>query len=159
LASTGLDADLAEAAQDLADERERQQAALAKTGQDLAEERERHTQTSQRAAAELAALRQTMKVADDTARATKHELTTALDAAAIRIDALEAANREAAIDREAAAKKFWTADQSVRVLMSPVVPASSNYSCVMPKSDGSAKVRLRFVVINLSPYEVRITGV
>jgi hypothetical protein len=115
--------------------------------------------TSQKATVEATSLRQTMKVAADTAHATQHELSTALDAATIRIVALEATNKEAALDREASAKKFWTGDQSVRVLMSPTVPANSNFSCIQPKTDGSAKVRLRFVVINMSPYEVKIVGV
>jgi hypothetical protein len=43
--------------------------------------------------------------------------------------------------------------------MSPLVPTNSNHSRLVPRKDGSVKVRLRFFVVNLSPYEVTVTGI
>ena len=178
LESTGLDADLVEAAVDLGMERERHAAAdeklgeflaaagldtdLVKAAADLAAEREQHAVAERKAAAEVASLSFMLREADTSAKTKRHELLASIDAANIKIEALESTSRQAALDKEAAsgdARRFWTAAQSIRVLMSPVVPSNSNSSCILPKKDGSAKVRLRFLVINVSPYEVRVTNI
>jgi hypothetical protein len=137
----------AEAAQRLSDflTATKLDADLVKAAADLAAERAQRAEADQKAAADL-----------------NSNLAAALDAANSRIFALESANRQAAVDNEAAAEdalRFWTADQSVRVFMSPIVPGGGNHSCIVPRRDGSAKMRLRFFVINASPFEVKVTSI
>ncbi len=174
LATTGLDADLAKGAADLAYERDQHAEAervlaafLATTGlgadlpqaaAQVAVERELYAQVT----ADADALRVAMMEAAELAARDKRGLTTTLSAANLRIANMEEASRQAAIDRVTTSgeiKKFWTADQSVRVLMSPLVPTNSHHSCLVPKKDGSVKVRLRFFVVNASPYEVTVTSI
>jgi hypothetical protein len=178
LTATGLDADLANAAADLAAERARHAAVdrslstflstagldddLANAAEDLAEERARHAEAEQRSAAELTSLRLALKETIERAEVDKSNLDAALDAARSRILDLEAASRQPAVAKQVTAddaRRFWTAEQSVRAFASPIVPGGGNHSCILPKKDGSAKMRLRFLVINMSPFDVRVTSI
>ncbi len=177
LTTTGLDADLAEAAAVLDAERAHRAEAdrklatfLATTGLAadltdaatvLAAERVQRAEADRKAAAEVTSLRRALQETIDHAALEKRNLGAALDAANESVLALEAASRQPAIDKQLAAddaRKFWTADQSVRVLASPL-PGGGSPSCILPKTDGTAKMRLRFLVINLSPFEVRVTSI
>jgi len=178
LTVTRLDADLVKAAADVAAERaqhaeaDRQlttfltttgfDADLMKATADLAAERAQHAEADRKAAADLTSLRRALKETIDDAALDQSNLDAALNAANSRIFDLEAASRQPAVDKQVAAddaKRFWTADQSVRVFASPIVPGGGNHSCILPKKDGSAKMRLRFLVINMSPFDVRVTNI
>ena len=135
---------------------------LVKAAADLAAERAQHAEADRKAAADLTSLRRALKETIDDAALDQSNLDAALNAANSRIFDLEAASRQPAVDKQVAAddaKRFWTADQSVRVFASPIVPGGGNHSCILPKKDGSAKMRLRFLVINMSPFDVRVTNI
>jgi hypothetical protein len=178
LTTTGLDADLVKAAAQLAAERAQHAEAdqrlatfltttglaadLVEAAAVLAAERAQHAEADQKAAADLTSLRRALQETIDNADLDKSNLDAALNAAQSTIFALEAASRQPAVDKQVAAddaKRFWTADQSVRVFASPIVSGGGNSSCILPKKDGSAKMRLRFFVINVSPFDVRVTNI